>query len=133
MKPFFSSHISKLSSFITFCVLGVTTFNTPAMADPIRDLQGEVTKRGISPESVNTAMRARFPKSAFPYSESVNGCSTPEELAPLTFLINRLFEGACNNHDMCYMTPSRSRFACDVLFEKSCLNYVKSQAIQIVV
>jgi len=34
MKPFFSSHISKLGGCITLCVLSVATFSMPAMANP---------------------------------------------------------------------------------------------------
>lgn len=118
MKSFFSSRISKLGGLITFCTLSVTTFSPSAMADPISDLQNEVAKRGKSPEDVNQAMRAKFPDSAFPYYGSVNGCSTPWYVFPLTNSANKWFKGACDNHDVCYMTPSKSRFTCDVLFRE---------------
>ncbi|MCY7323362.1 MAG: hypothetical protein LH660_16535 [Phormidesmis sp. CAN_BIN36] len=75
MKPFFSSRISKFGGSITLCMLSITTFNMPAMADSIRDLQDEVTKRGVPPEDVDKAMRTRFPKSSFPYYEPANGSS----------------------------------------------------------
>jgi hypothetical protein len=112
MKPFFSSRISRLGGLITLSVLSITTFSASVMADPIRDLQNEVAKRGISSESVNTAMRTGFPDSAFPYYEPVNGCSTPLGVS-FGWGNNQLFEGACNQHDKCYMTPGTSKFSCD--------------------
>jgi len=77
MNLFFSSHVSKLAGLITLCTLGITIFSTPAMADPIRDLQNEAIKQGKSPEDVNQAMRVGFPESDFPYFAPVNGCSNP--------------------------------------------------------
>jgi hypothetical protein len=116
MKPFFSSRISSLNQLMIFCILGVTTFSMPAMANPVRDLQDEVIKRGISPENVNIAVKARFPNSAFPYYEPVDGCSAPGYY--FTYSSNRWFKDACDNHDVCYMTPGKSRLTCDVLFRE---------------
>lgn len=111
MKLFFYFRISKLNELMIICVLGITTFSMPAMANPIRDLQDEVTKRGISPEDVNTAMRKRFPNSDFTYYEPPNGCSNP---LPGFDRENIVFKGACNNHDRCYATPGKRRNICDV-------------------
>jgi Group XII secretory phospholipase A2 precursor (PLA2G12) len=111
MKPFFSFRISSLHQLLIFCVLSVTTVSMPTLASPIRDLQDEVTKRGISPEDVNQAMRARFPKSNFPYHEPVNGCSNP--VYPRNYSWNGVFRDACNNHDRCYATPTRTKGVCD--------------------
>ncbi len=110
MKSLFS-RISSLNQLIIFCVLGVTTFSMPTMANPIADLQNEVAKRDISPEDVDKAMRAKFPKSSFPYYAPPNGCSTPIDLS-----LNVLFREACNNHDICYTTPGRPKSVCDDKF-----------------
>jgi hypothetical protein len=117
MKSLFS-RLSKFNRLIALCVVSVSAFSSSAIANPIRDLQDEVTKRDISPEDVNREMRKRFPDSDFPYYGLVNGCSTPVLLFPLTYNANRWFKGACDNHDVCYMTPSKSRFTCDVLFRE---------------
>ncbi len=110
MKSLFSA-ISSLNQLIFFCVLGVTTFSMPTMANPIADLQDEVAKRDISPEDVDKAMRAKFPKSSFPYYALPNGCSSP---VPSHW--NIPFRNACNNHDKCYTTPGKSKIACDDKF-----------------
>jgi len=111
MKPFFSSRISQLGSFITLCVLSITTFSTSAIADPIRELQNEAIKRGKSPEDVNQAMKAKFPESDFPYFEPVNGCSAPWYVDGDGW--NEVFESACNNHDICYTTPGNKQPDCN--------------------
>lgn len=110
MKSLFS-RISSLNQLIIFCVLGVTTFSMPTMANPIADLQNEVAKRDISPEDVDKAMRAKFPESSFPYYAPPNGCSTPIPLP-----LNILFREVCNNHDICYTTPGRPKSVCDDKF-----------------
>ena len=110
MKSLFSA-ISSLNQLIFFCVLGMTTFSMPTMANPIADLQDEVAKRDISTEDVDKAMRAKFPKSSFPYYALPNGCSTE---IPLKWNTN--FKEACNNHDICYATPGRIKSVCDDKF-----------------
>lgn len=114
MKSFCSSYVSKFIKLMIFCSLGVTTLSIPVMAaDKNRELQNEISKRGISPEEVNKAMRDRFPDSDFPYFAPVNGCSTPWFTISLVQGSNRWFSSACNNHDRCYATPGKSKSICD--------------------
>ena len=112
MKSFFSSRVSKFNALMALCALGITTFGVPAVAaDRNRELQDEVTKRGISPEQVNRALKDKFPNSNFPYYEPVNGCSNRR--ADIGW--NKVFEDACNNHDRCYTTVGELKLNCDDL------------------
>jgi hypothetical protein len=95
---------------MTLCALGVVKSSVPVMAaDSIRELKNEVSKRAISPEDVNLGMRNTFPDSSFPYYEPANGCSNPLDFGDW----NRVFENACNNHDICYTTPGNIKEHCD--------------------
>lgn len=82
---------------------------TSLVQDEISKLRSEVSKQGKSSEDVNRAMRDKFPKSSFPYYEPANGCTNPADLSNW----NRVFEGACNNHDICYTTPGNTKELCD--------------------
>ena len=111
MKSFFSSRVSKFKVLMALCALGITTFGVPAVAaDRNRELQDEISKRGISPEEVNRALKDKFPNSNFPYYEPVNGCSNPADIG-----WNKVFEDACNNHDRCYTTVGELKLNCDDL------------------
>lgn len=115
MKLFFS-FLDRNNLLIGLCALGLTICNVPVMAaDSNRELQDEISKRGISPKDVDMALWDKFPMSNFPYYEPVNGCSTPWYTSILTPVIirNINFRSACNNHDRCYMTLGASKFSCD--------------------
>lgn len=100
---------------MALCALGITTFGVPAVAaDRNRELQNEISKRSLSPEDVNSALKDEFPNSNFPYYDAVNGCSTPLGIS-FGWGNNKLFEGACNNHDGCYMTPGKPKGICDAV------------------
>ncbi|MAK62690.1 MAG: hypothetical protein CMK09_17100 [Ponticaulis sp.] len=46
-----------------------------------------------------------------------NGCSTPDNFASdVTDIYDRRFQNACNNHDVCYATPGKSKSDCDTNF-----------------
>lgn len=110
MKLFFSTFISN-NVLVGICVLCLTAFGVPAIAaDRNRELQDEISKRGISPEDVNKALKDKFPNSNFPYYEPVNGCNNPIWGYGAW---NKVLEGACNNHDRCYMTVGKLKGACD--------------------
>jgi RHS repeat-associated protein len=49
---------------------------------------------------------------------SVNGCSIPRWLKwlPAAKVFNNLFNGACNNHDICYGTCNKNKEGCDDRF-----------------
>jgi len=57
MRNSITSRFFRFGSVTTFCVLGLNTLITPVQANPVLDLQEEVLRRGIPPETVDFAMR----------------------------------------------------------------------------
>lgn len=84
-------------------------------------IQAAVSQQGKAPEDVNFAMRSRFPKTSFPYYEPAEGCTAPFPTW------NRVFENACNNHDICYTTPGNGKELCDTQMLREMLTICASE------
>jgi hypothetical protein len=77
----------------------------------ITALERAVSQQGKWPEDVNEAMRSRFARSAFPYYEPADGCSTPWYVDDEGW--DEIFSDACDNHDICYTIPGNAQQDCD--------------------
>lgn len=84
----------------------------------ISQIQAELRRQGYQGDTSEAALREAYEGTGGMSARAKpNGCSTPTFTHIITKKYNKLFKPACNKHDVCYSSKSKtSRKSCDKKF-----------------